>query len=230
MMTVFAEGPPASVLVIDDEMHMRDVLEIGLQQRGFTVRTAGDGLSGLKILENEEVDVILLDVMLPKVDGISLIPMLRRSTEAPIVMLSAKGDVESRVLGLEAGADDYLAKPFDFTELTARLKSALRRPLLKEISVICHADLVIELDRHAVTRGGETIALSAREFDLLATLARNPHRVYTRTQLIDQVWGADRDVSPATVESYISYLRAKIDKPPRRRLIHTIRGVGYSVR
>ena len=209
---------------------MRDVLEIGLAQRGFRVHTAGDGLAGLRVVEREHVDVILLDLMLPKVDGISLIPVLRRTTEAPIVMLSAKGDVQARVNGLEAGADDYLPKPFDFAELAARLRSALRRPALKDVSAMTYADLTIDLDRRRVEREGEEIALSAREFDLLATLARRPERVFTRTQLIDLVWGADRDVSPATVESYISYLRAKVDAPPRRRLIQTIRGVGYSLR
>ncbi len=182
---------------------MRDVLADGLVQYGFRVRTARDGLDGLKLLGAERVDVIVLDVMLPNVDGISLIPMLRRSTEAPILMLSAQSDVSSVVAGLEAGADDYLAKPFDFPELTARLRSALRRPALKGITTIAFADLA---------------------------LARVPERVYTRAQLIERVWGAQRDVGPGTVETYICYLRAKIDRAPRRPLIRTIHGVGYSVR
>jgi DNA-binding response OmpR family regulator len=224
------DGPPASVLVIDDETYMRDILEIGLSQRGFRVRTAADGPTGLKLLEAEPFDVILLDLMLPRVDGLALIPMLRRSTEAPIVLLSAKADVAAKVTGLEAGADDYLAKPFDFGELTARLRSALRRPALREVVTWRYADLVMDAQRRRVERGGDEIHLTAREFDLLAVLARSPERVYTRSQLIDLVWGAQRDVSPATVESYISYLRAKVDAPPHRRLIHTVRGVGYSVR
>jgi len=223
------EGSPA-VLVIDDETHMREVLEIGLAQRGFRVHGAADGLAGLRILEEQHIDVILLDVMLPKVDGISLIPALRRSTEAPILMLSARADVPARVSALEAGADDYVPKPFDFAELTARLRSALRRPALKDVTTMTYADLTVDLERRRVERGGEVIELSAREFDLLATLARRPERVFTRSQLIDLVWGADRDVSTATVESYISYVRAKVDAPPRRRLIQTIRGVGYSLR
>ncbi len=223
------EGSPA-VLVIDDEMHMREVLEIGLVQRGFRVLGAADGLAGLRILDESHIDVILLDVMLPKVDGISLIPALRRATEAPIVMLSARTDVPERVSALEAGADDYVPKPFDFAELTARLRSALRRPALKDVTSMSYADLTVDLERRRVERGGEVIELSAREFDLLATLVRRPERVFTRAQLIDLVWGSDRDVSTATVESYISYVRAKVDAPPRRRLIQTIRGVGYSLR
>lgn len=209
---------------------MRDVLADGLVHYGFRVRTARDGLDGLKLLGAERVDAIVLDVMLPNVDGISLIPMLRRSTEAPILMLSAQSDVSSVVAGLEAGADDYLAKPFDFQELTARLRSALRRPALKGITTIVFADLVIDLDSRQVTRDGEQIELTAREFDLLVALARVPERVYTRAQLIELVWGAQRDVGPGTVETYICYLRAKIDKAPRRRLIRTIHGVGYSIR
>jgi len=224
------EGPPASVLVIDNERRMRDMLETGLMERGFRVRTAADGPAALKLLDAEAFDVILLDLMLPKIDGLALIPILRRSTEAPIVVLSARADVRARITGLEAGADDYLAKPFDFGELTARLRSALRRPALKDVDTLQYADLVIDVQRRRVERSGEQIALTAREFDLLALLARSPERVYTRSQLIDLVWGSERGVSPATVESYVSYLRAKVDVPPRRPLIHTIRGVGYSVR
>ena len=221
---------PASVLVIDDEVGMRDVLAHGLVHYGFRVRTAGDGFDGLRVLGAERVDAIVLDVKRPKVDGISLIPILRRSTEAPILMLSARRDVSSVVAGLEAGADDYLAKPFDFEELSARLRSALRRPVLKGVATIAFADLVIDVGCRKVERGGELIELTAREFDLLVALTRVPERVYTRAELIELVWGARREVGTGTVETYVCYLRAKVDAPPRRRLIHTIHGVGYSIR
>jgi two-component system copper resistance phosphate regulon response regulator CusR len=224
------ESRPASVLVIEDETPMRHVLDIGLTQRGFTVFAAADGSAGLQLLRREDVDVILLDVMLPTIDGIALIPMLRRTTEAPILMLSARSDVATKVAGLEAGADDYLAKPFDFNELAARLRSALRRPQLRTVESIAFADLELDLGRRIARRGATELSLTAREFDLLATMARTPQRVYTRRQLIELVWGETSDVSPGTIEGYVSSLRAKVDRTPWRPLIQTIRGVGYSVR
>ena len=219
-----------SVLVVDDERHIRDLLEIGLSQNGFAVSTAPDGMVALKELVSLKPDVIVLDVMLPKIDGISLHPMMRRTTEVPILMLSAKTDLSARVSGLENGADDYLAKPFELPELVARLRTLLRRPNLAHVTSLQFENLSIDLQTRIVRRGAETIALSTREFDLLATLVRYPERVFTREQLLDGVWGSDRDVLPGSVETYISYLRAKIDKLPNRRIIHTIRGVGYSVR
>lgn len=220
----------SSVLVVDDERHMRELLEIGLVQRGFRVHAVADGLAALKLLEAQSVDVIVLDLMLPKIDGITLLPMLRRATEAPVLMLSAKSDVRTRVSGLESGADDYLAKPFEFDELAARIRSALRRPSLREVDVVSYADLTIDMLKRRVERAGEVVALSTREFDLLSVLARQPERVFKRSQLLDIVWGNDTEVLPNTVETYISYLRAKIDRPPNRKLIYTIRGVGYSLR
>ena len=218
------------VAVIDDERSIREMLDVALTQEGFDVRTAVDGPDGLTLIRDWPPDCIVLDVMMPKIDGISLIPLLRRLTEVPIVMLTARGDVRDRIDGLKAGADDYLAKPFDVAELSARVHTALRRPTLRRVNHMRFADLEIDLEAHTVNRGGRWIDLSAREFDLLATLARRPNRVFKREDLLDLVWGVDRDVSQATVETYISYLRAKIDVPPASRLIHTIRGVGYSLR
>jgi DNA-binding response OmpR family regulator len=218
------------VAVIDDERHIRTLLEIGLAEEGFAVRSAADGAQGLSLVRDWKPDVIVLDVMMPKINGIALLPMVRRVTEAPVVMLSAKSEVANKVEGLTAGADDYLAKPFELSELVARLKTALRRPKLAKSSVLRYADLVVDTEARLVTRAGRHIELSQREYDLLTALLRHSGRVFTRDQLLDLVWGADRDIGPGTVETYISYLRAKIDHGDEARLIQTIRGVGYSLR
>jgi DNA-binding response OmpR family regulator len=172
----------------------------------------------------------VLDIMMPKIDGLSLIPLLRRLTEVPIIMLTARGDVRDRIDGLKAGADDYLAKPFDLNELSARIDTALRRPALRRVHHLRVGDLEIDIESRTARRGDRWIDLSTREFDLVAALARRPKRVFTREELLDLVWGVDRDVSPATVETYISYLRAKIDRATEVRLIHTVRGVGYTIK
>jgi DNA-binding response OmpR family regulator len=218
------------VLIVDDERHMRDFLEIGLAQAGFRTRTAADGPAALSELSARVPHLVVLDFMLPKIDGIALLPLIRRATEVPILMLSAKHDVATRVAGLEAGADDYLAKPFEFVELVARVQTLLRRPNLARVSALRFLDIEMDVEKRLVRRADEEVLLSSREFDLLAVLLRHPERVFTRQQLLDLVWGTDRDVLPGSVETYISYLRAKLDRSPRRRVIHTIRGVGYSVR
>ncbi len=218
------------VLVIDDERHLRDLLQIALSDEGYAVRTAPDGPTGLALARDFKPEVIVLDVMLPKIDGIELLPMLRRITESPIIMLSAKGDASDKVLGLRHGADDYLAKPFDVDELLARLQSALRRPHLSTPSRVSYADLTIDLDTRDVLRSGKQIDLSAREFSLLLLLARNATRVFDRDRLIDLVWGSDRDVGPGVVDTYISYLRAKVDEGFPTKLIKTVRGAGYTLR
>ena len=218
------------VVVIDDESSIREMLDIGLTQAGFSVRTAVDGPDGLTTIRDWNPDCIVLDVMMPKIDGLSLIPLLRRLTEVPIIMLTARGDVRDRIDGLKAGADDYLAKPFDLDELSARIDTALRRPALRRVHHLRVGDLEIDLEARSVHRAGRWIDLSTREFDLLAALARRPKRVFTREELLDLVWGVDREVSTATVETYISYLRAKIDRSTEPRLIHTVRGVGYAIK
>jgi len=218
------------VAVVDDEAHLREVLEIGLAQEGFEVRTAADGAAGLTLVRDWEPECIILDVMMPKIDGLAVIPMIRRLTQVPIIMLTARGDVRDRIDGLQAGADDYVSKPFDLGELAARLKSALRRPMLKRVNNLRYADLELDLDSRSARRGARWMSLSTREFDLVAALMRFPQRVFTREELLDLVWGIDRDVTRNTVETYISYVRAKIDAPGEPRLVHTIRGVGYSIR
>jgi two-component system, OmpR family, response regulator MprA len=219
---------PAAVLVIEDERYMRDLLELGLAHNGFAVASAPDGAVALAMIDQTYPDAIVLDIMLPKIDGISLLPLIRRKTEAPVLILSALVDVHTRIDGLERGADDYLAKPFHIGELVARLRALLRRPKLAEVSVVSFEDLTLDLATRIVRRGDVTIALTAREFELLTLLARSPEQVFSRDQLLAHVWGTQRDVLPGSVETCISALRAKIDRPPFRRVIHTIRGVGYS--
>lgn len=217
------------ILVVDDEPYITDVVTAALRFEGFTSDEASTGVEALSKARLGGYDLIVLDVMLPKVDGYSMLPLLRRLTEAPILMLSAKGEVEDRVQGLDRGADDYLAKPFEMSELVARLRSALRRPRLEHVEVISYADVEVELETRTVRRGGRTLDLSPLEYDLLVALLRHPRRVFSRDQLLDLVWGLDAEVGPGSVERYISYVRAKVDEGAATRLIHTIRGVGYSL-
>jgi DNA-binding response OmpR family regulator len=218
------------VLVVDDEAAIRELLEYGLGQAGFTVKSVIDGRSALETIHTWSPELIVLDVMLPEVDGFTLLPALRRLTEVPIIMLSAKNETAEKVTGLSRGADDYVGKPFELEELVARLHSALRRPRLDMRQNFRYADLTVDVARRVVFRGVRRIELSTREFDLLLTFVRNPERVFTRSELLDLVWGVDRDIVPNTVESYISYIRAKIDSGEAIKLIQTLRGVGYTLR
>jgi two-component system, OmpR family, response regulator MprA len=220
----------ARVLVVDDEAAIRDLLEYGLGQAGFSVRSVADGTAALAEVQRWLPEIIILDVMLPGVDGFTLLPALRRATEAPIIMLSARGEAHEKVTGLSRGADDYVAKPFELEELIARLHTALRRPRLESRPTLTYADLTVDVSRRAVYRGDKRVELSAREFDLLVTFLRSPERVFSRTELLDAVWGVDRDLVPNTVETYISYLRAKLDSGEAVKLIQTLRGVGYALR
>lgn len=222
--------PTPKVAVIDDERHVREMLELGLGREGYVVRSAPDGAQALDLIGDWQPDVIILDVMLPKIDGYALLPMLRKKTEAPIIMLTAKGDVPDKVAALDRGADDYLAKPFAFEELLARLGAALRRPRLAGGDELRYDDLSVNVATHEVTRGGRRIALTPREFDLLVALIRVPRRVLTKEQLLEQVWGHDFEGEVGIVETYISYLRAKIDGAAQKKIIHTVRGVGYALR
>jgi two-component system response regulator MprA len=222
--------PVRRVAVIDDERTVREMLAIGLGQEGFEVRTAADSAAGIELVRAWSPHAIVLDVMMPKVDGFATIPLLRRITEAPILMLTARGEVGDRIEGLRSGADDYVAKPFDLGELAVRIRAALRRPMLETVRHLTFADLEIDLETRTARRGARTLALSTREFDLLAALMRRPRRVFTRENLLDLVWGQDADVTNNSVEAYIHYLRTKVDVTPEPRLIHTVRGVGYALR
>lgn len=217
------------IVVVDDEPRIRELLELTLSHHGFVVRSAADGQAGLALVKEFEPDLIVLDVMMPKIDGIALLPMLRRVTDAPVIMLSAKGELEDRVEGLVHGADDYLSKPFEISELLAHIEAKLRRPHLEQRSALSLDDLSVDLDQHVVTRNGKQLDLSPREYDLLVTLLRRPRRVFTREELLDLVWGNSSEVGPNAVERYISYLRVKVDEGAPRQLIHTVRGAGYTL-
>lgn len=218
------------VLVIDDEHDIREVLEYGLGNAGFDVRTAPDGRTAIEVLKEWTPEALVLDVMLPGIDGMSLIPALRRVTDIPILMLTGRAQTADKVSALTRGADDYIAKPFELDELVARIHAALRRPRMEVREIVSYADVAIDVGRRTVTRGGRPVELSTREFDLLLTFVRRSEHVFTRSQLLDIVWGTEKDVTPATVETYISYLRSKIDAPGAPSLIQTVRGVGYVFR
>jgi DNA-binding response OmpR family regulator len=218
------------VLVVDDERGLRELLEYGLEQAGFSVRSVTEGSAALPLLETWSPDVIVLDVMLPGSDGLALLPEIRRLTTAPVIMLTARTEITEKVAGLSAGADDYVGKPFDLQELVARLRTLLRRPRIEGLETFTYADLSIDAPSRTVFRGNRRVELSAREFDLLLVLAEHAEEVLTRSQLLDLVWGIDRDVVPNTVETYVSFLRAKLDSGEDVKLIQTLRGTGYSLR
>jgi two-component system response regulator MprA len=224
------DGGTHRIAVIDDEENIRELLEVSLAIAGFEVRSAPDASHGLVLVREWEPDCIVLDVMMPRMDGISVLPLLRRITEVPVLLLTARDDIDDRVEGLNTGADDYIPKPFEVRELVARINKALRRPSLKRVSHIRLADLEIDLEARTVRRGKRWISTTMREFDLVATLARRPRRVFTRNELMDLVWGIDHEVMPSTIDTYVSYVRTKIDGPGEARLIHTVRGVGFSMR
>jgi len=215
------------VAVVDDERHIRQMLLLHLKHHGYEAADAADGLTGLNLVQTFHPDVIILDVMMPKLDGLELLPHLRRLTQAPIILLIAKGDVETRIAGLGGGADDYVPKPFDIGELLARIKTRLRRTSLDEVEVLVVDDLEVNLRRQTVCRASREIAVSTLEYKLLVTFLRNRSQVLSRERLLDLVWGYDSDVTPAAAERYVSYLRAKLDGGRGRKLIRTVRGAGY---
>jgi DNA-binding response OmpR family regulator len=217
------------IAVVDDEPHIRDLLSLALGHRGFAVRCAADGAAALELVREWSPDLIVLDVMMPRTSGIELLPVLRRLTGAPIVMLSARGEVEDKVESLVHGADDYISKPFEISELLAHVEAKLRRPHLEQRAVLEYEGLSVDLEEHLVERDGRRLDLSPLEYALLVTLIRRPRRVFTREELLDEVWG-DAQVGTGAVERYISYLRGKIDEGHDRPLVQTVRGAGYTLR
>lgn len=221
------------ILIVEDEYKIARAVRLGLEQEKAVVEVCEDGPSGLASAEGDEYDVIVLDRMLPGgIDGVEICERLRRSgNKTPILMLTAKAQIRDRVTGLNAGADDYLTKPFSFEELLARIRALMRRPSAAIGNVLSVGDLTLDTIGYVVKRGDKVVELTQTEFALLDYMMRNHGRVLSKTNIINHVWDFDSDVLPNTVEAYIGYLRYKIDKPfPNKRpLIHTVRGFGYKL-
>lgn len=216
------------VLVIEDEPGIAQFVRQGLSEAGYAVDVARDGQEGLDYTLAAEYDVIVLDILLPRMDGLRLLRELRdRGIKMPVLLLTARDTVEDRVAGLDTGADDYLVKPFAFPELLARIRALLRRPPLQVDPVLHMGDLEMDTARREVHRAGHRIELSPREFALLEFLIRHPNQVLTRTQIAEHVWDFDFYSESNVIDVYIGYLRRKIDRGFAYPLIHTVRGVGY---
>jgi two-component system copper resistance phosphate regulon response regulator CusR len=216
------------ILIVEDENKTAAYLRKGLTEHGFTVDLAATGRDGLALALTGSYDLIVLDVMLPERDGWSVLSALRQSqVQTPVLFLTARDAVEDRVKGLELGADDYLIKPFAFSELLARIRTVLRRGPARQPDSVQVGDLDIDLTRHRATRGGQRLDLTPKEFALLSLLARRTGEVLTRTLIAEQVWDVTSGGDSNVVDVHVRRLRTKVDVPFERKLIHTVRGVGY---
>lgn len=215
------------ILVVDDDPEIVSFLKRGLTFEGYTVDTAGDGAEALAKIREREPDLVILDVMMPGIDGIEVAKRLRKASAIPILMLTAKGTVADRVAGLDSGADDYLVKPFAFDELLARMRSLLRRSQPIEGEVLRFMDLSLNTVTREVMRGSDAIELTAQEFNLLELFLRHPRQVLKRDMIYEKVWGYDFGGESNVIEVYMRYLRSKLEAAGQPRLIHTVRGVGY---
>jgi len=218
------------VLVVEDDDAIAQVLQRSLRMEGYEVRIAGDGVSALEEAHAFLPDLVILDLGLPRLDGLEVAKTIRRTDDVPILVLTARDAVEARVEGLDAGADDYLVKPFERQELLARLRALLRRRPPRGQAALAIADLKLNPDTHEVTRGGRAVDLTQREFELLEYLMRNERIVISRQRLLDEVWGYDPFSMTNTIEVFVSNLRRKLEAGGEPRLLHTIRGAGYVLR
>jgi two-component system, OmpR family, response regulator MprA len=220
----------ARILIIEDEDRIRQFLQRGLSFEGYRVDAAADGNAGLELARENPPDLVLLDIMLPGIDGIEVCRRLRQVSEVPILMLTAKEAIEDRVAGLDAGADDYLVKPFAFDELVARVRALLRRVQPAQPQVFRFADLELDTGTRQGRRGERTFDLTAKEYELLELFMRHPRQVLTREQIFDTVWNYDFGGESNIIEVYVRYLRQKTEAEGGSRLIHTVRGIGYVLR
>ncbi|EFD51123.1 MULTISPECIES: response regulator transcription factor [Micrococcus] len=227
------QNPEARLLVVDDEPNIRELLSTSLRYAGFEVTAAANGREALDAAEEFQPDLAVLDVMLPDMDGFTVTRRLRAAgRHFPVVFLTARDGTEDKITGLTVGGDDYVTKPFSLDEVVARIRAVLRRTasLDDDAAVLRVDDLELDDDAHEVRRGGEVVELSPTEFKLLRYLMMNPNRVLSKAQILDHVWEYDFNGDASIVESYISYLRRKIDVGGREKMIHTKRGVGYMLR
>jgi two-component system, OmpR family, response regulator MprA len=215
------------ILVVDDDPEIVSFLRRGLIFEGYAVETACNGTEALAKIRDREPDLVILDIMMPGIDGIEVSRRLRQVSQMPVLMLTAKGTTADKVIGLDSGADDYLVKPFEFDELLARVRALLRRRQPAEGKILKFSDITLNTATREVSRGPENVDLTAQEFDLLFLFMKHPRQVLKRGQIYEQVWGYDFGGESNVIEVYIRYLRSKLESGDRPKLIHTVRGVGY---
>ena len=220
------------ILLVEDEEKLARFVELELTHEGYVVDKAFDGRAGLEMAEGGGYDLVLLDIMLPGLNGLEVLRRLRKTSQVPVIMLTARDAVMDKVTGLDMGADDYVTKPFSIEELLARIRAALRKQSAQkqESSVLVCGDLQVDVSRHRVTRAGKEIELTGREFSLLHFFMENKTIVLTRDQLLEKVWGYEYLGETNVVDVYVRYLRGKIDDGFEPKLLHTVRGVGYVLR
>ncbi|TAN62571.1 response regulator transcription factor [bacterium] len=219
------------ILLIEDEKDLAAIIRQGLEEENYVVDVAHDGEEGLYMAENFSADVVILDIMLPVMDGLTMLTKMRhKGISTPVIMLTARDSLVDKIKGLDIGADDYLTKPFVFGELLARIRSLIRRKVDVKQAAICIDNLEINTANHEVKRGGKGITLSAREYALLEYLAYRKDNVVSRTEIIEHIYHEDSDMDSNVVDVYINYLRNKIDKGAGKKLIHTVRGAGYMLK
>ena len=217
-----------NILLIEDEKKVASFIKKGLEEEHYVVEVCYDGEDGLYKSEVNKYDLIILDIMLPKKNGFEVIKEIRsQKNVTPVIMLTAKDSIEEKIEGLDSGADDYLTKPFAFGELLARIRALLRREGPEKLTVLEFEDLKLDLVTHKVTRDGELIELTNKEYSLLEYFMRNPNKILTRTMISELVWEADFDSCTNVIDVYINFLRNKIAKKSQTKLLHTVRGVGY---
>jgi two-component system response regulator MprA len=215
------------ILVVDDDQEILDMLSRGLKYEGYEVRTADNGETALTAFREMAPDLVLLDVMMPGMDGMEVCREMRKIRDTPVLMLTAKDAVSDRVAGLDSGADDYVVKPFAFDELLARIRAHLRRAIPGEAQLLSFSDLSLNTLTHEIRRNGQLIELTSKEFELLQLFMQHPRQVLTREVIYDKVWGYDFGGESNIIEVYVRYLRSKLEGDSRTKLIHTVRGVGY---